>query len=109
MKKILKKILKKLHISPKAAFLGAGIFVFMLSLFVIWISSQSIPDFNSFDERKIVNSTKIYDRTGKILLYDINANVCRKAEFFRYGRKFHQDLRPHRKHSALRHTLATSP
>src|SRR5258708_5339568 len=77
MKRILNKTLKKLHISKKAALLGAGIFVFMLSLFVIWVSSQSIPDFNSFDVRKIVNSTKIYDRTGKILLYDIHNNVRR--------------------------------
>ena len=44
---------------------------------IIYFSSMKIPDFNSFEERKIENSTKIYDRTGKILLYDIHKNTKR--------------------------------
>ncbi|MDQ3245224.1 MAG: transglycosylase domain-containing protein [bacterium] len=53
----------------------AGIFVF--ALIIIWISSFKIPDFNSFNERKIANSTKIYDRTGEILLYNIHQDAKR--------------------------------
>ncbi len=49
-----------------------SIFFLMTGAVVIWLSSLRIPDFNSFNERKIENSTKIYDRTGKILLYDIH-------------------------------------
>lgn len=51
-------------------FLMAGVFL-MLSLFI------KLPDFGNFNDRKIVESTKIYDRTGKILLYDIHKDVKR--------------------------------
>ena len=47
--------------------------------FVNWINSIPIPDFETFDERKIVQSTKIYDRTGEKLLYDIHNNIKRKV------------------------------
>ena len=50
---------------------GAGLF--------LWISSIPIPDFQSFDERRVIQSTKIYDRTGKILLYDVHKNVKRNV------------------------------
>ena len=50
---------------------GASVFILVFGIGVIWVSSFKIPDFNSFDNRKVVNSTKIYDRTGEILLYDI--------------------------------------
>lgn len=56
--------------------LGAGIFVFVMGIIVLYLFSLKIPDFNSFDNRKIENSTKIYDRTGK-LLYDIHRNTKR--------------------------------
>ncbi len=54
---------------------GAGVFIFLAGVILVWLSSLRIPDFNSFDDRKVVNSTKIYDRTGEILLYDIYQNV----------------------------------
>ncbi|MFZ2072546.1 MAG: transglycosylase domain-containing protein, partial [Minisyncoccia bacterium] len=57
--------------------LSAGIFVFMVGIVIIWISSFKIPDFKSFEDRKVVNSTKIYDRTGEVLLYDIHQDVKR--------------------------------
>src|SRR3989344_1649524 len=44
---------------------------------MLWLSSINIPDFQSFGDRKIINSTKIYDRTGEILLYDINRDIKR--------------------------------
>ncbi len=36
-----------------------------------------MPDFSSFETRKVQSSTKIYDRTGKILLYDVHGNIRR--------------------------------
>ncbi len=57
--------------------MAAGSFIIMLGILLIWIGSTRIPDFNSFENRKIVSSTKIYDRTGEILLYDIHQNVKR--------------------------------
>ena len=44
---------------------------------LFWTATLKIPDFNSFNERKIIQSTKIYDRTGEILLWDIHENIQR--------------------------------
>ncbi len=45
--------------------------------FLLWISSFNIPDLKTFESRKITQSTKIYDRTGEILLYDVHENIKR--------------------------------
>lgn len=57
-----------------------GVFVIGLVMFgglFLWISSLDIPDLSTFDERRILQSTKIYDRTGEILLYDLHQDVRR--------------------------------
>jgi len=41
------------------------------SCVLIWLSTFRIPDLNSFEQRKVSQSTKIYDSTGKVLLYDV--------------------------------------
>ena len=47
------------------------------SSFIIWTATLKLPDFNDFENRKIANSTKIYDRTGTVLLYNIHDNIKR--------------------------------
>ena len=42
---------------------------------MIWAATLKIPDFNALGDRKITESTKIYDRTGEILLYDLHEDV----------------------------------
>lgn len=54
-----------------------GLFVLIASFSIIWISGLEIPDFKSFTERKVANSTKIYDNTGEILLYDLHKDIRR--------------------------------
>lgn len=46
-------------------------------IFALWIATIKIPDFDSFNERRVAQSTKIYDRTGEVLLYDIHENTKR--------------------------------
>ncbi|HEY4506445.1 MAG TPA: transglycosylase domain-containing protein [Candidatus Paceibacterota bacterium] len=53
-----------------AIFFGGGIFL-------VWASSLKMPDFKAFDERLVSQSTKIYDRTGKVLLYNLSQNIKR--------------------------------
>ena len=60
------------------------IFLFLASIFLlfagfafIWFIGLEIPDVENFENRKISNSTKIYDKTGEILLYDIHDNIRR--------------------------------
>jgi len=57
--------------------LCAGIFILLAGVAVFWLSSFRMPSFHAFDERKVINSTKIYDRTGEILLYDVHEDVRR--------------------------------
>lgn len=47
------------------------------SLGIIWVSTLQIPDLSAFEARKVAQSTKIYDRTGEILLYDVHADARR--------------------------------
>ena len=60
--------------------LSAGILIF--SIFLIWVFSFKIPDLESFNERKIHNSTKIYDRTEEYVLYNIYQDVKRTDILF---------------------------
>jgi 1A family penicillin-binding protein len=55
--------------------LGFGLV--LISILIVWTSTLKLPDFKSFTERKIQSSTKIYDRTGQILLYDVHQNIKR--------------------------------
>lgn len=45
----------------------------------LWISSFRIPDLNALSERRVSESTKIYDRTGTVLLYDLHRGVKRSV------------------------------
>jgi 1A family penicillin-binding protein len=56
-------------------FLSLG--VIATALLISWIATIQLPDFNNFENRNVINSTKIYDRTGKIVLYNIHDNVRR--------------------------------
>jgi 1A family penicillin-binding protein len=71
IKKINKKLLKKIFVTC----LSLG-FIF-LGIIALWISTFKMPDLQAFEERKVSQSTKIYDRTGKILLYDVHENTRR--------------------------------
>jgi 1A family penicillin-binding protein len=51
--------------------------VIIVSGLLIWVSTLEIPDLSSFEDRRILQSTKIYDRTGEILLYDLHQDVKR--------------------------------
>ncbi|MEK7606711.1 MAG: PBP1A family penicillin-binding protein [Patescibacteria group bacterium] len=55
-----------------AVLLGGIIFIWLLALF-----SRNLPNPDRFLERAIPLSTKIYDRTGKTLLYDIHGSEKR--------------------------------
>ncbi len=56
--------------------------IFLMSGFLIWAATIKIPDFSLFETRKVSQSTKIYDRTGKILLYDVHKDVRRTIVAF---------------------------
>lgn len=43
----------------------------------LWAASLKIPDLESLANRKVMQSTKIYDRTGTVLLDDLGGDVTR--------------------------------
>ena len=62
--------------------LSLSLFFFSASIGIIWFSSLQIPDLSVFEERKVAQSTKIFDRTGEILLYDIHSDARRTIVSF---------------------------
>jgi len=62
-----------------ATLFGGSLALFMSGALIFSLFSMKIPDFRSFEDRKISNSTQIYDRTGEILLYDIHQNIKRTS------------------------------
>lgn len=64
-------------------FIGFVVLGFVLTgIIFIWISSLEIPDLSAFEQRRILQSTKIYDRTGEVLLYDLHEDVRRTIVSF---------------------------
>ena len=49
---------------------------------LIWLATLEIPDLSSFEERRVLQSTKIYDRTGEVMLYDLHQDVRRTVVTF---------------------------
>ncbi|MBI4086897.1 PBP1A family penicillin-binding protein [Candidatus Kaiserbacteria bacterium] len=57
---------------------GIGVFALVVGgSLLLWVSTLEIPDLQAFEQRRVLQSTKIYDRTGEILLYDLHADVRR--------------------------------
>lgn len=75
LKKWLRRHYKDILIDGFLALFVIGLVV--ASGLFLWISSLDIPDLSAFEERRILQSTKIYDRTGEILLYDLHEDVRR--------------------------------
>src|SRR3989344_7807670 len=69
-----KKLLKIL--AGVISFLFA-VFLFSGTVIAFWIATLKIPDASSLNDLKIAQSTKIYDRTGKIILWDIHNDIQR--------------------------------
>jgi penicillin-binding protein 1C len=46
---------------------------------ILWATLSPIPPINNFENRQVAQSTKIYDRTGNIVLYDVHGNVRRTS------------------------------
>lgn len=59
---------------------GLAVFaVGSLGVFVAWAMVATVPSISSFENRKVAESTKIYDRTGNVLLYDVHGSMRRTA------------------------------
>ncbi len=68
---------KHSHALKIAAVFMLGLFFLLGAVSMVWISTFKVPTIESIHERRVVESTKIYDKTGKVLLYDTGGNVRR--------------------------------
>lgn len=50
-----------------------------LGSILVWASVVPIPSIDSFENRQVAQSTKIYDRTGSIVLYDVHGSMRRTS------------------------------
>lgn len=56
---------------------GMGAGFLLAGLLFLWMSLLKVPDLASLQSRKVEQSTKIYDRTGTVLLYNLNSSANR--------------------------------
>jgi penicillin-binding protein 1C len=54
-----------------------ALFFLFVGAVLVWTSFIKLPDISTFEARQIANSSKITDRTGKIVLYDVHQSVRR--------------------------------
>ncbi len=53
--------------------------VFFGGMLLAWAATVTIPSIDNFQNRKVAESTKIYDRTNNVLLYDVHGTMRRTA------------------------------
>lgn len=46
---------------------------------IVWATLMPIPAINNFENRQVAQSTKIFDRTGNIVLYDVHGAMRRTS------------------------------
>jgi 1A family penicillin-binding protein len=63
----------------KGVLILAGLGFISFGALVLWIALTPLPDVNAFIEQKATASTKIYDRTGQTVLYDMNTDIKRNS------------------------------
>ena len=61
----------------KLLLIGFSALFLLLGAFFIWTATLKVPTISSFTDQQISSSTKIYDRTGTVVLYDVNSNIKR--------------------------------
>ena len=76
-RKVLSGIKKNKKILLNLALFGGSFFLLGTGVIIFMLSTLKIPDFHSFEDRKVANSIQIYDRTGNTLLYDIHQDFKR--------------------------------
>ena len=59
----------------KIIFIIIGLGLLAIGALILWIAFTPLPDVNTFIEQQPTASTKIYDRAGQTVLYDLNTNV----------------------------------
>jgi membrane peptidoglycan carboxypeptidase len=72
------------HFWSQAILTAFAAFLIILGITTIWVATLRIPDLQSFQNKVLSGSTKIMDRTGQILLYNLNQDVKQQVVPYEY-------------------------
>ena len=72
-----KKSTSKHFLLKKIIKIGVIAALILVSFIIIWVSTLKLPNINNFEERRVAQSTKILDRTGEIVLFDVHGDYKR--------------------------------
>ncbi|MES3005016.1 MAG: PBP1A family penicillin-binding protein [Patescibacteria group bacterium] len=96
MRSSLKKAWKQALSLKKHGFRNISIFIIscgmvLAGLAFVWVSTFKIPSVDTIEARKVSQSTKIYDNTGEILLFDVFQDTRRTVVPFDQISKYIKD------------------
>ena len=76
----IRRLWKKLPSWMEFSLIALAAVIFLsLGSAIVWAALAPIPSINNFENRKVAESTKIFDRTGNIVLYDVYGSIRRTA------------------------------
>ena len=73
---------KNRHMLKQGVIVCISLSGIVAGLLILWLATFRLPDLNAFEERKLTQSTKLYDRTGKVLLYDVHEDIKRTVVLY---------------------------
>src|SRR3989344_1519203 len=74
------RLWERLPVWLELGIIGVVSFFFItIGATIVWATIAPIPAINNFENRQVAQSTKIYDRTGNIVLYDVHGSMRRVA------------------------------
>jgi 1A family penicillin-binding protein len=88
------KLIHEPNLFLRGAYVLGGLMFLFVGISILWVAFTPIPALNSFDSRKVADSTKIYDRTGTTILFDLNHNMKRQVVPL-------SDISPHLQHATI--------
>ncbi len=68
------KFIKK-ELAIRVLLIAVIAFLFISGGVILWVATLKIPDIQSLHNKVLAGSTKIYDKTGETLLYDLNKDA----------------------------------
>ncbi len=71
------RLKKHRHLIQSSVLLVLSFGFLFAGIVALWVSSWKLPDLSQLENRKVSESTKIYDRTGTIVLYDLHKGAQR--------------------------------
>lgn len=74
---MVKKRQKLFHITKKGVIVGCAVGLLVGSALLVWAATLPLPSIDNFDDRIVRQTTKLYDRTGETVLYDVYENIKR--------------------------------